>query len=60
MRCQTAAVQVSMQRGGSHLIILVCVVPSEQMLLYKQFLEDSVVNGWDWLLEVLVESLLGV
>ena len=49
-----------MQRGGSHLIILVCVVPSEQMLLYKQFLEDSVVNGWDWLLEVLVESLLGV
>lgn len=52
--------QVSMQRSGGHLIILVCVVPSEQMLLYKQFLEYSVVNGWDWLLEVLIKSLLGV
>ena len=45
---------------SSHLIVLVCVVPPKQMLLYKQFLNHSVVNGWDGLLEVLIKRLLCV
>ena len=44
----------------THLIILVGVIPSQQMLLYKKFLDDSVVDGWNGPFEVFVEGFLGV
>jgi len=53
--------QFKAQNSNSyHLIILICVIPPQEMLLHKQFLEHSVVNSRDWLLEILVKGLFGV
>ena len=43
-----------------YLIILVGAIPSQQVLLYKQFLNNSVVNRWNGLLETFVKGLFCV
>lgn len=53
----------SQQNQGAltpHRIILVIDVPSHEMLLHKKLLNDSVVDGTDGGLELLIELLLGV
>lgn len=60
LQAQLAAVRKlkhSMCNSQIHLIILVGVVPSQQMLLYKQFLNDCVVDGWNRLLKIFIEGL---
>ena len=60
-RCWHAHVQFGhLHAGGWYLIVLVCPVPAQQMLLYKQLLKHCVVYCWDGSLEVFVECHLGI